>query len=150
MRVVEGVAVSPEDVQYGLVQFESDAGNPGIGIVRPGLRSADFPLFDLHNELLFGYSRTVKQPSGEDTGLPIEEDGDALRQLETVLINELGDRGVFVGHFFLERTFTIHLYSDSEDQNVTDWIATWANSHKAKSVRQHRDASWIEVRDFVG
>ena len=134
-----------------IFEGETPAGNRVVGITRLGQRWIDFPGFDLHTTLRFRYTDTLADMgTGKSTGLPTAQAADPLRAKEDDLVEKLGSRGVFIGHQFSEGNLAIHIYSDSEDGNVTDLIRAWATSNGVDKLTQTIDPSWTQVRFLTG
>jgi len=122
--------------------FEGTArgGAPLLTFARQGTRWIDRPLLDLHNEITVRFART---------GFPDSEALERLREMEDEIEKSFSLSAVFIAHETTGGERTFHLYSDSEDVNVTEAIARFALANAARHSSRI-DPSWQRVRAYTG
>jgi len=124
-----------------LMEGSTPTGARRIATARRPLRWIDQPLLDQHNEIRLTYT-----DAGSD-GLPSSEALEHLRALEDDLTRLLGTRAELLAHETGEGARLLHVYSDSEDQNVTALISDWARRSAATASHRH-DPAWRELAAF--
>lgn len=112
-----------------------------VRVLRP-LRWIDHPRFDLHTALRVPFD-------ADEQGLPLPAALDPLDDLEDSLVRALGHRGMIVAAETSKGVRTIHVYSDSEDQNGRDVLDAAARERRGVSVRHALDPGWRKVQDFA-
>lgn len=97
----------------------------------------------MHHEI------TVTYPPLDNNGLPADQASlDMLRGIEDEFNARWGSGVILVGHTTCRGVRTFHVYSDSEDQNVTDLIQVWVRARNLSSD-SHPDPAWRKVRHFT-
>lgn len=125
-----------------VAEWTTDDGYPGLASFRSDIRWIDHPTFDL-------YHRIVALYVGQENGMPHPEGLEDLRVLEDALQTAIGARGVIVAHETADARRTFHVYTDGQDQNVTDALLAAAKRPHV-SVQSTADPSWQSVREFTG
>lgn len=138
---VAELAARRTDPTWVLMEGSTPTGARRIATARRPLRWIDQPLLDQHNEIRVDYA------DARPDGLPTPEALDRLRALEDDLTAVLGPRAELLAHETGEGARLLHVYSDSEDQNVTALISEWAQRNQAAVTHRH-DPAWGELRRF--
>jgi hypothetical protein len=125
-----------------LARGKDENGHWLLATLRRGVRWIDYPIFDLHHLIRLGYD-------ANDEGLPGPEELDRLRHEEDRLQAAIGKSAILIGHISSQGRRTLHYYSDSEDQNVTEAIQAAAAAVGA-SIDSRPDPAWSAVRQLTG
>jgi hypothetical protein len=138
---IKDLASRRADQTWAVLEGRSGSGaRVMVSVLRP-LRWIDQPLLDQHNELRITYG------DARPDGLPTPEASTRLRALQDDLLASAGSRAALLVHQTSEGTRRLHVYSDSEDQNVTDLLQRWAKEHGV-AIGQHPDPAWTALRPF--
>jgi hypothetical protein len=138
---VDSLAARRDDSEWSLVQRNVRDGIPTIASVRPWTRWIDHPLLDQHNIV------TVPFADMTEDGLPSV---DALCVLRAIERCRFGETGVLVAHETCAGARTLHFYTDSDDQNVSESLQRWVADLGDAELDQAADPSWQRVRELTG
>nr|WP_232530929.1 DUF695 domain-containing protein [Microlunatus antarcticus] len=111
-------------------------------MARRPLRWIDSPLLDLHNKVGLTYQ-------AEPNGLPTGESLAWLRALEDSLVAAAGPGAELLAHETHAGRRVLHVYSDSEDQNVTARIDELVSATPGAAVDSSFDPAWRAVRHLA-
>jgi hypothetical protein len=139
---VRALAADADPDRWSVGQWRDGRGNPGLASFRRALRWIDVPTLDEHNAIRVPYD-------AREDGMPRDSfELDALERVGDEIEDLAPTWGVLVGYDTSAGFRTFHVYTDSEDQNRTAAIATWATQKRA----QHHstfDPGWQQVRPFM-
>jgi hypothetical protein len=142
--LVDALAARREDDAWSLISWTTDDGEPAMAVARQWTRWIDHPVLDQHNAITVSFAERTEQ------GFPGPSSLERLRALEDELTAHFGIHGLLVAHETLGGRRTLHFYTDSNDQNVSDGIAQWATASGCLTLEQRADPSWQNVRQFTG
>jgi hypothetical protein len=138
---VAELAARRKEPSWVLMEGSTPAGARRIATARRPLRWIDQPLLDQHNEIRIPYT------DAQSDGMPSVGELEHLRALEDDLTGLLGQRVELLAHETGEGARLMHVYSDSEDQNVTALISDWAQLNAATLSHRH-DPAWRDLDAF--
>lgn len=128
--------------EWAIAEWTTDEGRPGLAMFRIDIRWIDLPTFDVHHVITATYA-------ARDNGLPTSESLDRLRELEGLITTAIGGRGVLIAHETSMAQRTFHVYSDGDDQNVSEALHAAVTSPDV-AMTSTPDPGWREVRRFTG
>lgn len=140
-EVVTAMAGRVKPDHWVMLQGAMPSGAPVLVLVQRPLRWIDHPVLDQHNVITLPFS-------GRDDGLPTPDALEALRVREDEVVAMVEPQARLVAHETAEGRRLLHIYSDSQDQNITDRLATWAQQVPGASATATHDPSWTEIRKF--
>ena len=82
----------------------------------------------------------------DPNGLPGGDELERIRAQEEDLVAAAGPGAMLLGHETSAGERRLHLYSDSEDQNVTERIGRWVTATARASLKVEADPAWRSVR----
>lgn len=141
---IDALASQREDDSWAILSWKTDGGDDAMAMVRQWTRWIDYPVLDQHNAITVSF--TERTPNGFPGMSSLEQ----LRTLEDELIDTFGRHGLLIAHETSAGSRTLHFYSDSHDQNLSDSLATWASDRGGLGLEQATDPSWLNVRHFTG
>jgi len=141
---VDALAARRDDSEWALVTRSVRDGIPAIASVRPWTRWIDHPLLDQHNIVIVPFADM------NDQGLPSTAALAVLRAIEDDLVFRFGQTGLLVAHETCAGARTLHFYTDSNDQNVSDSLQRWVAALGDVEIDQVADPSWQRVRELTG
>ena len=141
---VDALAARRDDSEWVLVRRNVRDGIPTIASVRLWTRWIDHPLLDQHNIVTVPFADMTEQ------GLPSDAALCVLRAIETDLERRFGETGLLVAHETCAGARTLHFYTDSDDQNVSESLQQWVADLGDVGLDQAADPSWQRVRELTG
>ncbi|SDU87627.1 Family of unknown function [Microlunatus sagamiharensis] len=139
VATVDAKAAQPLEETWVLLQGRRPDGAPVVATARRPLRWIDHPLLDQHDEVTLAYE---PDPNGMPAGPALER----LRAQEEALVAAAGPGAMLLAHETAAGERRLHLYSDSEDQNVTEQVGRWVAATAGASLRVEADPAWRAVR----
>lgn len=139
--IVDALAARTSET-WVMMEAPAKRGQRRIVQAQRPLRWIDQPLFDLHSEVVLDYK------TSRPDGLPDEDALDRLREQEDSLVEAAGSRAKLLVLDTSGGRRTLHLYSDSEDQNAADIITRWAAATPGARVTHSLDPSWTHLRIY--
>jgi hypothetical protein len=130
--------------EWVLLEGRSRPGERLVAGVRRPLRWLDHWPLDLHHAVTITFSD--RRPDGLPGTAALAE----LHRAEDALTEALGSHGLLVAHETTAGQRTLHLYTDSQDQNGADALTRWINrsqraGRQIRATTQH-DPTWRQVR----
>lgn len=141
---IDELAAQREENSWAILSWQTDGGDDAMAMVRQWTRWIDYPVLDQHNAI------TVTFTERTQNGFPGMSSLEQLRALEDELIENFGRHGLLIAHETSAGSRTLHFYSDSHDQNLSESLATWASDRGCLGLEQVADPSWLNVRHFTG
>lgn len=139
VAAVDAQAAQPVEETWVLLQGQRPDGAPVMALARRPLRWIDHPLLDQHDEVTLAYD-------ADPNGLPAGTELERLRASEDGLVAAAGPAAMLLAHETSAGERRLHLYSDSEDQNVTEQVSRWVSGTTGASLRVEADPAWRAVR----
>lgn len=119
----------------------ADGARSLVCVQRP-LRWIDYPLLDLDSAVQIPYAAM------QDDTLPIPEALDTLQAITADIKAAIGSYGLLVAYETTLGVRTLHIYTDSEDQNATDRVQQAVETHPNTTLQQTHDPGWANVRQY--
>ena len=139
VATVDRQAAQPVEETWVLLRGQRPDGAPVVALARRPLRWIDHPLLDQHDEVSLAYD-------ADPNGLPGGDELERIRAQEEDLVAAAGPGAMLLGHETSAGERRLHLYSDSEDQNVTERIGRWVTATARASLKVEADPAWRSVR----
>jgi hypothetical protein len=139
---VRQLADAREPDSWAIAQLTDRRGAAVVARFRTDVRWIDQPTYDVHHTVVLAYPK-------EANGMPKPGTTAALDELEDGLERAISGRGIVLAHETGAGVRTVHLYTDSEDQNATEAVRAAARVVRAK-VNSESDPQWQAVRVYTG
>ncbi|MCX7619369.1 MAG: DUF695 domain-containing protein [Acidimicrobiales bacterium] len=143
IEVIDRLGREPEEPTFALLSGMDADGWPLLITVRQPLKRVEYPLFDLHAEVVVCYAEQ------QDNGLPELGELDRLTRIEDGLLSALGDEAILAAVVSSRGRRTFHLYADAEGP-APALLESWQTvSAVDANVAWSHDPAWDAVGRFL-
>jgi hypothetical protein len=140
--VLRELADARKHDSWAIAELTDRSGASVVVRFRTDVRWIDHPTFDLHHTVVIRYPK-------EANGMPRPGTMEPLELLEDSLERAVEGRGVVIAYETGAGARTVHLYTDGDDQNVTEQVKAAVKSVRAK-MRSDIDPQWQAVGMYTG
>jgi hypothetical protein len=137
-------AIADDDDKWILLGGQRPDGAALSAVVASPLRSARWPRFDTHVPVMLAYRKA------NESGLPIDESLQALRDFEDAVTAAIGGNGTLVAHESSDGLRTLHFYVDSQtnaEAQIAETLPGWREGRA--STQPARDPAFAKVRHLM-
>jgi len=142
-EVLQCMASRVQPGRWVMLQGSTPTGAPVLAMTQRPLWWIDHPTLDQHQIITLPYRQR------REDGLPAPDALAELQQLEDDLVQWAEPQAMLLAHETGEGRRLLHLYSDSEDQNMSDRISSWVRRTPRATLTVRRDPGWRDLAAYT-